>query len=251
MAACLQAGVWREGKLVGELEEWQCALAVEGANEAAAVARRVQVGGGGLAEAAQQLLADPPTWAYAVAAALALTGQQLTPTLDLVSSQLATAHGPLALLALGLTLELAPPQQRQVGRLSSAGWRCSACTHCAALCCTHTHTCTHARIPTLTAPLSPVITICNWRAYFCGADAAKRLPSLPAGPPPPPLLAPPSLPFPPHSTPTLPAAAPALLPCPTPHPPPFTSPPPTSPPLQACRATGRRIAAWPLGDQFL
>lgn len=38
-----QAGVWRDGKLEADMEEWQCALAVEGAGEAAAAARRVQV----------------------------------------------------------------------------------------------------------------------------------------------------------------------------------------------------------------
>lgn len=39
----LQAGVWRDGKLEAEMEEWQCALAVEGAGEAAAASSRVQV----------------------------------------------------------------------------------------------------------------------------------------------------------------------------------------------------------------
>ena len=75
----------------------------------------LQVGGGGMADAVQQLLSDPSTWAFAAAAALAVAGRQLTPTLALLTSQLAVAHGPLALLALGLTLELAPPQPRQVG----------------------------------------------------------------------------------------------------------------------------------------
>lgn len=42
----LQAGVWRDGKLEAEMEEWQCALAVEGAGEAATAASRVQVRGG-------------------------------------------------------------------------------------------------------------------------------------------------------------------------------------------------------------
>ena len=68
-----------------------------------------------MADALQQLLSDPSTWAFAAAAALAVAGRQLTPTLDLVTRQLAVAHGPLALLVLGLTLELAPPQPRQVG----------------------------------------------------------------------------------------------------------------------------------------
>lgn len=157
--------MWREGKLEAEMEEWQCALAVEGASEAAAAARRVQVGwrrwcrkhgilrapaavrgtqpaasscaelaslrfahgstsllqvgGGGLSDAVQHLAAEPPTWAFAAAAALMLTGRQLTPTLDLLTSQLAVAHGPLALVALGLGLDLAPPQPRQVGPAAS------------------------------------------------------------------------------------------------------------------------------------
>lgn len=118
----LQAGVWREGKLASETEEWQCALAVEGASEAAAAARRVQVGGGGAADALQALLAEPSTWAYLAAAVLVVAGRTLTPTLDLLTGQLAVAHGPLALLALGLTLELDPPAPRQVG-LGGVGLR--------------------------------------------------------------------------------------------------------------------------------
>ena len=107
--------MWQGGRLATEMEEWQCSLAVEGAGEAAAAASRVQVGGGGGAHAVRQLLADPAVWAYAGAAALALTGRQLTPTLHLVTSNLALAHAPLALLALGLGLELGPaPLQRQV-----------------------------------------------------------------------------------------------------------------------------------------
>ncbi len=77
-----------------------------------------QVGGGSLADAAAQLAADPPTWAFLAAAALALTGRHLTPTLDLITASLAPAHAPLALLALGMTLgELTPPQPRQVHNL--------------------------------------------------------------------------------------------------------------------------------------
>lgn len=110
----MQAGVWREGRLEIEWDEWQCALAVEGASEAAAAARRVGVGGGTAADALRQLLADPPTWAYAAAAALALTGRGLTPTLGLLTEQLALAHGPLALATLGLTLELGAAPARQV-----------------------------------------------------------------------------------------------------------------------------------------
>jgi hypothetical protein len=114
-SCCVQSGVWRDGKLASELEEWQCALAVEGASEAAAVAARVQVGGGSLPEAAQRLLADPSSWAYLAAAALVLTGRQLTPTLHLATSSLAAAHAPLALLALGMILdELTAPQPHQV-----------------------------------------------------------------------------------------------------------------------------------------
>lgn len=80
----LQAGVWRDGRLENPQEERQCALAVEGANEAAAVARRVHVGGGSLQRAAGLLLMDPCTWAYAAAVALALLQRQLTPTVRLL-----------------------------------------------------------------------------------------------------------------------------------------------------------------------
>jgi hypothetical protein len=62
------------------MEERQCALAVEGANEAAAAARRVQVGGGGPQAAVQQLVQDPTTWAYLALAALAVLRRPLTPT---------------------------------------------------------------------------------------------------------------------------------------------------------------------------
>eukprot|EP00887_Chlorella_sp_A99_P001349 scaffold14.g1349.t1 len=116
----VQAGVWERGKLAAEMEEWQCALAVEGANEAAAAARRVRVGEGGAAEAAAALAAQPATWAYALAAALVVLGRPLAPTLDLVTSQLAGAHAPLALLVLGLTLDVSLPPLRQASDVAAA-----------------------------------------------------------------------------------------------------------------------------------
>lgn len=76
----VQAGVWREGQLETALEDVQCSLAVEGANEAAAVARRVQVGEGTLGGALGLLLADPTTWAYGAALVLAVLQRPLTPT---------------------------------------------------------------------------------------------------------------------------------------------------------------------------
>ncbi|GAB4822613.1 hypothetical protein N2152v2_009659 [Parachlorella kessleri] len=109
-----KAGMWREGRLETPMEERQCSLAVEGSNEAAAAARRVQVGAGGVPAAARALLMEPATWAYVAAGALAVLGRQLTPTLDALTRQLAIAHAPLALLALGLTLDTQPPQSRQL-----------------------------------------------------------------------------------------------------------------------------------------
>lgn len=72
--------MWREGQLEAALEDVQCSLAVEGANEAAAVARRVQVGEGTLGGALGLLLADPTTWAYGAALVLAVLQRPLTPT---------------------------------------------------------------------------------------------------------------------------------------------------------------------------
>lgn len=130
----VRAGFWQDGKLQSELEEWQCALAVEGAAEAATAARRIKVGGG-WAEALQQLLAQPAAWAYGLAAVLLVLGKPLTPTLDAVTAQLAGAHAPLALLALGLGLDVALPPKRQVG----AGCGRVHAPHCPR-CCLHAQT---------------------------------------------------------------------------------------------------------------
>lgn len=74
--------MWREGRLEAPMDERSCALAVEGANEAAAAARRVLVGGSSPQAALGQLVSDPALWAYAAAAALALLGRPLTPTVS-------------------------------------------------------------------------------------------------------------------------------------------------------------------------
>jgi predicted permease len=110
----VQAGGWEGGRLAAKMEEWQCALAVEGASEAAAAARGVRVGGGGWAAAARQLAAQPSAWAYAAAAGMVALGWPLTPTLDAATRQLAAAHAPLAALAWGLTLDLRPVAPQQV-----------------------------------------------------------------------------------------------------------------------------------------
>lgn len=45
------------------------------------------------------------------------------PQLDTITRQLAAAHAPLALLALGLSLDLTPPAPRQVRTgMGAAGW---------------------------------------------------------------------------------------------------------------------------------
>ena len=49
--------------------------------------------------------------------------------LDALTRQLAMAHAPLALLALGLTLDTQPPQARQVSRAKVARIASLSCLH--------------------------------------------------------------------------------------------------------------------------
>ncbi len=57
---------------------------------------------------------QPATWAYIAAIAMVLLGKPLTPSIDAVTGTLAAAHGPLALLAVGLSLNFEPLPERQV-----------------------------------------------------------------------------------------------------------------------------------------
>jgi predicted permease len=111
----VQAGNWRAGKLAAPAEDRLCAMAVEGANEAATIARKVRVGGGTPSDAAVAVARDVGLWAAALAAALAAAGWVLPPTVDAVTGQLAAAHFPLSLIAFGASLDLRPPETRQVG----------------------------------------------------------------------------------------------------------------------------------------
>lgn len=110
----VQAGIWEGGKLVTVMEEIKCALAVEGANEAAAVAKNVVVGGANWGAALQGLAAQPAAWAFLAAGAMVVSGVPLTPTVEAVTRRLAAAHGPLALLAVGLTLGTEKIPNKQV-----------------------------------------------------------------------------------------------------------------------------------------
>jgi predicted permease len=110
----VRSGVWEKGKLAVPMEEWQCALAVEGASEAATVAKRVVVGGADFASAFRRLATQPAVAAFVVAGVLIATQRPLTPTAAMVVQKLAAAHVPLALLAFGLNMDLSPPQKHQV-----------------------------------------------------------------------------------------------------------------------------------------
>lgn len=110
----VRSGVWEGGKLAQSMEEWQCALAVEGANEAASVAKRIVVGGGSASAALSRLGSQPATWAIFVAMAMSAAHTSLTPTLQFVVSKLAEAHAPLALVAVGLSLDVKGLSSRQV-----------------------------------------------------------------------------------------------------------------------------------------
>lgn len=114
----VQSGLWENGKLVQSIDEVQCALAVEGANEAATVARNVIVGGASWGVAMQRMAVQPATWACIAVVVMAVLGKPLTPSIDAVTGTLAAAHGPLALLGVGLSLNFAPLPERQVKEIA-------------------------------------------------------------------------------------------------------------------------------------
>ena len=107
----VKAGIWEGGKLAAPVEELQCALAVEGANEAAAVARNVVVGGASWGAGVKRVLAQPALWAFAVATAVSVLKVPLTATVNTATAALAGVHAPLALFAWGLTLPFDSPHQ--------------------------------------------------------------------------------------------------------------------------------------------
>lgn len=98
----VKAGVWNEGKLESSLEELQCVLAVEGANEAAAVSRNIDIGSASLTAVAKRGLAVPGLWALLIALILNGLKLPLSPSIDTITRSIAPAHGPLALISVGL-----------------------------------------------------------------------------------------------------------------------------------------------------
>ena len=110
----VQSGLWEEGKLQTTMEEIQCALAVEGANEAAAVARKVVVGGATWGAAFRELAIQPAAWAFVIAGLMVAGKVPLSANVDAVTKSFSAAHGPLALMAVGLTLGGEPIPQKQV-----------------------------------------------------------------------------------------------------------------------------------------
>ena len=110
----VKSGIWKSGTLEKQIDESQCALVVANANEAAVVARSVFVGPIGLDHVVLDLLKQPALLAFAVAILLSVLGMPLTPSLDTVSMLLSKAHAPLALLAMGLLLEVDQVEERHV-----------------------------------------------------------------------------------------------------------------------------------------
>lgn len=123
----VQSGIWKEGKLDISLEEWQCALAVEGANESAAVARGITVGGATAGSIIRRAVSQPILWAFLLMFWTSMTSKALTPTVEAVAQRVSVAHGPLSMMAVGLAVDVAPPQRKQVGIFE---WQFSAIRKC-------------------------------------------------------------------------------------------------------------------------
>lgn len=123
-----KSGVWNKGKFDSPLEEWQCALVVEGANEASMIARRVMVGGASIGAAIRTLISEPAFWALVVSIGMLVTGKTyLTPTIAETTKLLAQAHVPLALLSFGLNIDVSPPRPHQVRLFSNWKFGSSNC----------------------------------------------------------------------------------------------------------------------------
>jgi len=124
----LKAGFWRGGSFEGPLPLWQCADAAAGARTAARAARKLSLGGGGLAAALEAFSTQPLLWGVAVGWLLRfLSGEQgagllaslglssassssssstsasaaFSALLDVATKAAADAHVPLALLLSG------------------------------------------------------------------------------------------------------------------------------------------------------
>ncbi|KAG1667759.1 hypothetical protein FOA52_016198 [Chlamydomonas sp. UWO 241] len=100
----VKAGRWRAGKLEEPLELWQCAVAAEGAGDAALASRRVEVGGGTLQDAAARVCAQPALWAALVGLFIATVGCGLPQSVDALTGALAPANRHLLLMAAGATM---------------------------------------------------------------------------------------------------------------------------------------------------
>lgn len=99
------AGLWRDGRLESPMEEESCVLAVQGATEAAAAAKKVKVGSGGLEGAFRRLATQPMTWAYAVSGIFLVLHRTLPPTLGFIAEHLSSGQMALSALAFGLMLD--------------------------------------------------------------------------------------------------------------------------------------------------
>ncbi|GAX73486.1 hypothetical protein CEUSTIGMA_g938.t1 [Chlamydomonas eustigma] len=100
----VKAGRWREGVLEAPLELWQCAIAAEGAAEAATAAQRVDTGGGKPADALMLLVSQPSFWAALLGLSLQGLALPLSPSVDTATAVLAAANQPLLMLSAGLLL---------------------------------------------------------------------------------------------------------------------------------------------------
>ena len=115
------SGLWEKGRLAKSIDESQCALVVANANEAALCAKKVFVGGIDGGDIIRGLLTQPGLVVGVVALALscgvgfgALAPPRLPPGLDVVTSELAKAHGVLSLVAFGMSTDQTPVERRQV-----------------------------------------------------------------------------------------------------------------------------------------
>lgn len=120
----VKAGMWKDGQLEKALDLKYCTIAVEGAAEAAAAAKRVPVGGGQWSDMIQHFATHPPAWAVVAGLAMAWCNQPLPQWLDGVTATLAPANRGLVLLALGASFSATPPTQAQVADVAHVmAWR--------------------------------------------------------------------------------------------------------------------------------
>lgn len=115
------SGLWEQGRLAKAIDESQCALVVANANEAALCAKKVFVGGIDAGDIIRGLLTQPGLVIGVAALVLScgvgigvLTPPRLPPGLDVVTSELARAHGVLSLVGFGMSIDQTPVERRQV-----------------------------------------------------------------------------------------------------------------------------------------